>query len=327
MSPRLPHSGERSSPGAGVRGLGSTARLLDRIPRPRSTGFPWVTPTWPGGVERPRPESILGIDYDTAWARRYGARLARAVVTEAARPLVRAVASPALEGLDRLADLDGPAIFAANHASHLDFPLLVTSLPPRFRHHAVVAAGADYFFDKRWKAGLWAFAIAAVPMERTRVNRRSAELAADLLRRGWSLVIFPEGTRSADGWGTPFKGGPAYLAIRTGAPVVPVHLEGTSQILPRHGARLRPGRTTVTFGRPLRPTEEEDARRFAARIEREVAALADEQSTDWWSARRRAAAGASPALTGPDTSAWRRTWALERRRRSRRAPQRRWPAT
>ena len=49
-------------------------------------------------------------------------------------------------------------IFAANHASHVDTPLLLSVLPDRWRHRTVVAAGADYFFDKRWKAVLFAFA-------------------------------------------------------------------------------------------------------------------------------------------------------------------------
>ena len=52
-------------------------------------------------------------------------------------------------------------------------------------------------------------------------GRQSADLARELIDDGWSLVIFPEGGRSPDGWGQPFKGGAAFLSIRTGAPVVP----------------------------------------------------------------------------------------------------------
>ncbi len=70
--------------------------------------------------------------------------------------------------------------------------------------------------------------------------------------------------------------------------------------------------------------EGEDARRLAARIERTVGALADEWSTDWWSARRRAATGATPALTGPSGGAWRRAWALDADA-SRRNGRRAWP--
>jgi hypothetical protein len=69
-------------------------------------------------------------------------------------------------------------------------------------------------------------------------------------------------------------------------------------------------RTTVTFGTPLWPTEGEDARRFASRIESAIATLANESTTDWWTARRQAAAGTTPSLQGPDVAAWRRSWAL-----------------
>ena len=296
-------------------------RALARL---RRAGFPWTAPAWPTSVERPPVERRTGVDYDTSWARRDPARLARGLLVEAVgRPVVRAVASPRVGGLDRLEDVGGPVVFAANHASHADTPLLLTVLPERFRHRTAVAAGADYFFDARWKAHWWAFAINAIPVERTRVSPRSTRLALEVLEDGWSLVIFPEGGRSPDGWGQPHRAGAAYLAVRTGAPVVPVHLEGTRRLL-RKGARLpRPAATSVTFGRPLRPGAGEDARQLAARIERAVDALADERATDWWSARRRAARGTTPSLTGPQASPWRRAWALDERRRPE-AGRRRW---
>ena len=181
--------------------------------------------------------------YDTAWSRQYPVRLARAMVLDnVTRPLARLVASPLIRGDEGLADLEAPVIFAANHASHADTPLLLSCLPLRFRHRTVVAAAADYFFDRRWKADAWSFLLAAIPIERTKVNRRSADLAAELLDDGWNLVIFPEGGRSPDGWAQTFTGGAAYLAARTGRPVVPVHLDGTRHILPkgRHGASPDP---------------------------------------------------------------------------------------
>jgi 1-acyl-sn-glycerol-3-phosphate acyltransferase len=273
--------------------------------------FPWAAPTWPDGVERLPLKRTLGVDYSTEWARKYPVRLARVLVTEGiTRPLAHAVASPTVDGADRLAHVDEPVIFAANHASHIDTPLLLSVLPDRFRHRTVVAAGADYFFDKKWKAALFAFGINAIPIERQRVNRKSADLAASLLADGWSLLIFPEGGRTPDGWSQNHRAGAAWLSVRTGRPVVPVYLEGTRQILPRRGGRLRPGTTHVTFGAPVRASADEDPRALARRIEAAVAVLADEQSSDWWTARRRAARGSTPSLTGPSAGAWRRTWAL-----------------
>ena len=81
----------------------------------------------------------------------------------------------------------------------------------------------------------------------------------------------------------------------------------------------------MTFGAPMRPAPGEKAPRFAARIEAAVTALADEASTDWYSARKRAHAGASGTLTGPDVGVWRRQWALGGRRRNPSTRTRRWP--
>ena len=284
-----------------------------------------ATPPWPGTVERPVPLRNVGADYDTAWSRTPVARFARAVIVDnVTRPVVRLVASPRVIGRELLEPLSGPVVFAANHSSHLDTAIVLSCLPPRFRHHAVVAAASDYFFDRRWKGGLWSLTLGTIPMERTRVNRRSADLAARLLDEGWSLVIFPEGGRSEDGWGQEFRGGAAYLAKRCGVPVVPVHLHGVRPILPKGGSRLRPGEVEVRFGTPLRPFvpgdaggREEDARRFSARLEQAVAALADEAESDWWSARRRAALGITPDPRGPDAAPWRRAWDLPDSRRFR----------
>ena len=208
------------------------------------------------------------------------------------------VAQPQLRGDEYLADLGAPVIFAANHASHIDTPLLLACLPLRFRHRTVVAAAADYFFDRRWKADAFSFLLGAIPIERTKVNRRSADLAAELLADDWNLVIFPEGGRSPDGWAQQFRGGAAYLAARTGRPVVPVHLDGTRHILPKGGGMVRRTRTTVTFGTPLWPAEGEDARRFGERIEAAVATLANEATTDWWTARKLAASRRDAVVAG-----------------------------
>jgi 1-acyl-sn-glycerol-3-phosphate acyltransferase len=299
-----------------------------RLPiRPPQLPFPYSAPSVPGGVEPLEEKERLGAGYDTSWARRYPARLARMALLEGVlRPAVSALAAPERAGIDRLAGLeDGPVIFAANHHSHLDTPVLLTSIPEPWRHRAFVAAAADYFFRTHLTSAASALVIGAIPIERSKVARRSADQAAELLADGWSLIIFPEGGRSPDGWGQPFRGGAAYLSNRTGVPVVPVHLEGTSKIL-RKGKKLpTPAHVRVTYGSPLRPLEGESAARYGDRIERAVAALADEATTDWWQATRRAAAGTTPPLTGPDAPAWRRTWALGDRSRKRRRQARDWP--
>lgn len=294
------------------------------IRRPRLP-FPLGAPTAPSGFARPEKPPRTGVDYDTAWARREPARYLRGVIVEyVMRPVVAALADPHVHGLDRIDGLEAPAIFAANHHSHLDTPVMLTALPARFRHRCAVAAAADYFFDSQVKAALASLAMGAIPIERNRISRRSADLSAELLLDGWNLVIFPEGGRSPDGWGQDFQGGAAYLADRCGVPVVPVHIEGTRRILRKGAKRPTPSTVHVTFGAPMRPDEGESTRRFAQRIETAVAALADEQASDWWMARKRANAGLTPELKGPGSvGAWRRSWALGESRRTRRT--RTWP--
>lgn len=292
-----------------------------------SLPFPYSAPSVPGGVEALPAKKNLGADYDSDWARRFPARLARLTLLETVlRPAVAALAAPERNGLDRLTGLtDGPVIFAGNHHSHLDTPVVLTSIPEPWRHKVFVGAAADYFFRTRVTSAASALVIGAIPIERSKVTRRSADQAAELIAAGWSMLIFPEGGRSPDGWGQPFRGGAAYLSSRCNVPVVPLHIEGTGRIL-RKGAKLpTPANVRVTYGTPLLPADGESAARFAERIERAVAELADEATTDWWQARQRAAAGTTPALTGPDAPAWRRAWALGDRSRKRRRQTRPWP--
>lgn len=297
----------------------------------RSLAFPFSAPTWPTSVARPRERTKLGVNYDSEWARRYGVRLARAAWTELVTvPLVSAVAHPTVDGLDRLESLDAPVIFAPNHASHLDTPLVLSALPDRWRHKLVTLAAADYFFDTRLKATYFAFSLNAVPIERVRVSRDSADRAEALIARGWNLLIFPEGGRTPDGWGQAHRGGAAWLAARSGRPIVPVHIKGTYKLLPRGGKRLYTGETRVSFGRPLEP--DVPARELVGRVEQAIAALADQAGTDWWSARRRAARGQTPSLTGPEASPWRRAWGLgpspkDRARKRSPSEGRTWPKT
>lgn len=299
--------------------------VLDPRRAVRATRFPLRAPNTPRSVEPLPQKKRTGADYDTGWARTFPARWARTVLLEALlRPAMAGLARPTIRGLDRLVDLDGPVVFCANHHSHVDTPLVLTSLPEPWRYQIFVGAAADYFFRTQLTGAAAALALNAIPIERATVTRRSADLAAELIDDGWSMLIFPEGGRSPDGWGQDFRGGAAYLARRTGAPVVPIHLAGTGRILRKGSNRLRPSPTVVTFGTPIRAGEGEDTRRLATRIEHAVASLADEHVTDWYQARTRAHASGTPELSGPEGPSWRRAWALGDRgpRRRRKAT---WP--
>ncbi|CAB4900293.1 unannotated protein [freshwater metagenome] len=320
-----------------ARAAGSVESLITKVTKPlASKGFPYRKPNVPRGVVVPREPSKLGADFETAWARKYPARMSRALLTQGPmRWLTRAVAAPTVKGADRLEDLrvldtPPPLIFTPNHHSHLDTPLSIYAIPEPWRHKLVVAAAADYFFTSRGKGSAAALVLNALPIDREATGRKSADQIRDLMADGWSLLIYPEGGRSPDGWGQDFKGGAAYLSARTGAAVVPMFIDGTGPIYGKGMKRPRPGRTTVVFGSPLRAEPDENTRRFNARIESAVTLLGDETLTDYWTARRNAAAGNSPRLTGPEYSSWRRDWSLSERRQLgdaglRRRQKRRWP--
>lgn len=273
-------------------------------------------PSVPNGVDRPVKERNIGADYDTAWARKYPARFIRVVMLNAVmRPVVELFASPTIIGTDRLADVDGAVVFAANHHSHADTPLMMTSIPEPWRNRLFIGAAADYWFTNRITSPLSALFVGAIPVERQRVSRRAIDTSLQLLRDDWSMLIFPEGARSSDGYARPFTSGAAFLSSHADVPVVPVYIEGTNKVLPKGRTFPRKAPTTVVFGSPMRVAEGEDTKTFAARIQRAVAELADETTTDWWQARSRAARTETPSIEGPDAGAWRRRWSQQKRLR------------
>ncbi len=286
--------------------------------------FPLRAPSTPLSVEPLPADENTGANYDTEWARSPGARAFRGALTTAVmKPAMTMLASPTVKGLDRLDSLDGPAIFAANHHSHLDTPLLITTIPEPWRSELVVGGAADYFFSSRAKGAVAALTLAAFPVERDSTGRKTVDLAAEMLDEGWSILIYPEGGRSPDGWGQPFRRGAAYLSKRCDVPVVPIHVEGTGRIL-RKGRKLpNPSTSKITFGAPVKANEGERTASLSERLEASVAELADEATTDWWTARQRAHAGTTPPMHGPNAGAWRRVWALDQDRRNK--PKRTWP--
>ncbi len=169
--------------------------------------------------------------------------------------------------------------------------------------------------------------IGAIPIERQRLSKLSVETTIATIERGRNLLIFPEGGRSPDGWGRPHRPGAAFVSQRTGAPVVPVYIDGTGRVLPKGGSWPNRSACAVVFGAPMRIDDGEDVRDFAARIQRRVNELAEELSRGWWEARKLAHRGGSADLAGPEVGAWRRRWALGPKPGERRRPttERHWP--
>lgn len=258
----------------------------------------------------PPPTSQLGADFDTRWARKPLARIVRgALINFVTRPFIRFCATPTIIGIDRLDSLEGPAIFVANHSSHIDTSLMKAVLPTRFRKRLAIAARHDYIFDKWWKATIWALWMNAVPIERNKASRRSVELPLQIMKEGWSFALYPEESRGPNDFMLPFKPGAAYLAIKAGVPVVPMHFTGTRNVFSPYSRRFRPGKTRVVFGEPMYAHDGERPQAFNTRIQRAVEQAADEGNTNWWDAKLRAENGTTPSLMAPEElNGWRQTW-------------------
>jgi 1-acyl-sn-glycerol-3-phosphate acyltransferase len=144
-----------------------------------------------------------------------------------------------VEGLGNLPT--GPAVYAANHTSAVDIPIVFAHLPVDFR---IIHKRSLRFVPLLGQA-MWAARHIAIDRSNPFHARRSLAAAADRLRHGMSLMVFPEGTRSPDGGVHRFKRGSFALALEAGVPVVPVSLVGVKAVVPHGFFSLRPGTVTV----------------------------------------------------------------------------------
>jgi 1-acyl-sn-glycerol-3-phosphate acyltransferase len=190
-------------------------------------------------------------------------------------PALRLVTPLTVEGAEHLRG-DGPFIFAANHSSHLDAPVILAALPGRLRRRVRVAAAADYFFTNRVKGLLVSTMLNAFAFERKGPGcNASLEEAQRLLRARQSVLIFPEGTRSPDGEMQPFKRGVGTLALADGIPVIPIRIEGARDAWPKGACWPRPHHIVVRFGKPLCFAQPGEPLEVAACVERAVRNLAE----------------------------------------------------
>jgi 1-acyl-sn-glycerol-3-phosphate acyltransferase len=249
-------------------------------------------------------------DFPTDWARTDAGRMARDVILDVGiRTIIRNETTPEVFGLDNLEGLRGPVMFISNHSSHLDASIILITLPRSWRDKTATAAAKDYFFDVWWRSAFTALVYSGFPVERGAGERATAK-ATELIRDGWNIIVFPEGTRSTDGWLQRFRHGTARLALDMSMPVVPIAIVGAYAAMPKGRSWPKPGRPPirVRYGRPLFPQEGETHQQLSLRMQQAVGELFDEDRTSWWEAQRRAAAGRTPKLTGPAGPGWRRTW-------------------
>lgn len=268
-------------------------------------GWRWGRPA-PRPQHAPTPPVRTEAAFETDWAREPWARAARGVIQEMALlPALRYVASPRVSGRERLERVRPPAVVVANHASHLDTSIVIEALPMAWRERLAIGAAADYFFTSNVRGWAAALGMGAFPIERKRASAVSARYAVRLLEEGFTLVLFPEGGRSTDGWLQEVKPGAAFAATKTGRPVVPMWISGTDHLFPKGAKRIKRGRVDILIGDALYPAPGEGPRDLNPRIEASLRRLAQESTEGWWQSLRHPDEGPY----GPDAARWRRIWA------------------
>lgn len=147
-----------------------------------------------------------------------------------------------------------PFVLFANHSSHLDFAVIWAGLPPDVRGSIRPVAGRDYWEKTATRRWLARRVFHAVLIERQKVTVASNPLAPmlDAIDAGFSLIVFPEGTRSTTGTLQTFKGGLYHVAhARPAVPLVPVLLDNLNRILPKGEVLAVPLIASVSVGAPL----------------------------------------------------------------------------
>jgi long-chain acyl-CoA synthetase len=223
-----------------------------------------------------------------AWNRSLLARALRRIGLPAfILPLTRVFAWVSTEGRDRLDGLEGPVIFASNHQSFMDTPVIMSALPRRWRYRLAPAMAKEFFAahffpEKHGRLLRFATSLAyylaalvfnAFPLpQREAGARQTLRYMGDLLENGFSLLVFPEGHHTDTGKIDRFRPGIGMMASRLDVPVVPVRLEGVDRVLHHTWHMARPGHVRVVFGAPMRLTGE-DYEALAKRVEDAVRGL------------------------------------------------------
>jgi 1-acyl-sn-glycerol-3-phosphate acyltransferase len=145
---------------------------------------------------------------------------------------------------------DRPCVYMSNHQSTFDIVAIVSALPVAWRFVAKRELTWIPFFG-------WALALGhqvIVDRKDREASVRSLARAAECVRAGANVIIFPEGTRSPDATLREFKSGGFHLALQAGVPIVPIAVSGTWRISPKRSLRIHSGRVLVRFGEPI-PTQ------------------------------------------------------------------------
>jgi long-chain acyl-CoA synthetase len=274
-----------------VRTLGDI-RLLLQPPAPGSA-HPPVAATTQTTPPSSAPSALAPFKTSEAdyprWPWSLPIRLLRVAFLEAiARPLVRLLLAPRMNRNTSAADLRQPMLIVANHVTAFDPPLVLYALPGPVRRHVAIAMAAHILLGWRHARAerhhmlrpltpiaywLLTALFNIFPLPQGAGLRRSFSHAGEALDRGMHVLIFPEGRRSPDGGLGAFQSGIGLLTRESGAPVLPVYLEGLGAIKAQKRRWLRPGTVTIHVGVPVAMSPDESPQHFTERLRTTVASL------------------------------------------------------
>ena len=158
----------------------------------------------------------------------------------------------------------GPFVLAPVHRSNLDFILVSAVTRTRMRY-----MGKASIWKWRW-GGKFVSMLGAFPVHRGSADREALRACLEVIENGEPLVMFPEGTRRSGLVVEDIFDGPAYIAARTGAPLVPVGIGGSDQAMPVGSKLIRPHKVVLVVGEPIAPPPGDGSGRVRRRVVREL---------------------------------------------------------
>jgi len=238
-----------------------------------------------------QPPASSPVYHYPRWAQSWPVQIFRAfALSLLARPAMLLLGWPRVRGRENLAATSGPVLVIANHTAFLDPAYVWEALPRRLRRRLAVAMDGELlesmrnppqgtpFFKALWdRAAYWLVVSIynVFPLPLRAGFRKSFAFAGDLVDRGWSVLVFPEGAITRDGNLGPFRAGIGLLATRLNVPVVPVRLSGTFELKAASKKWAAPGQIKVTVGKPVDFRDSDPPEQIAQDLRSRVAKLAD----------------------------------------------------
>ncbi|HMH01933.1 MAG TPA: 1-acyl-sn-glycerol-3-phosphate acyltransferase, partial [Terriglobales bacterium] len=201
------------------------------------------------------------------------------------RPAIFLLGWPRVEGREKLTGVQGPVLVVCNHISDVDVGFVLTTLPPRLRHRLGTATGGEAlealrtpppsknFLLKLWDRVTWLSGVSLLnlfPLPREAGFRESFAYAGELVDRGNSVLVFPEGRHTTDGKMLPFRSGIGLLANNLGIPIVPMRIHGLFELKQAGKKFARPYTVSVKIGAPVRFPQGSDPAWIAAELQKKL---------------------------------------------------------